>query len=416
MKYKEGFSRTLVNYLLDKYQPSCVLDPFAGIGTTVLTTSGRGLQATGIELMPVGTLVGSGIAAAASNGVSRASFREASRCLQEYISSPLPGGEEYAFPHVKITESAFPSQAERALAKARSFISKMEDGAEKTLVDLACMSILEDISYTRKDGQFLRWDNRSGRPLRSRMHKGHIPTVPEALENRFSEMDSDLLEIRKLYSGTEPKFMAGSSLEILKTLPKARFDMVITSPPYANRYDYTRTYALELAWLGLDQKGFSRLRQQMLSATVENRTKIDTLRRLYLDCPAMLNRAVSNYQDQAALHEVLAILREHIDELGNRHVIRLLEGYFLEMSVIVSELGRIVKPGGFVIMVNDNVQYHGEEVPVDFILSDMAERSGFDCTNIWMLARGKGNSSQQMGRFGRREIRKCVYRWIRADA
>ena len=31
-------------------------------------------------------------------------------------------------------------------------------------------------------------------------------------------------------------------------------------------------------------------------------------------------------------------------------------------------------------MVNDNVQYHGEEVPVDLILSDYAEQSGFTCT------------------------------------
>ena len=406
----------MVNYLLDKYKPNCVLDPFAGIGTTVLTSSGRGLQATGIELMPVGTLVGSGIAAAASNGLSGTSIREISGCLREYISSPGSVEEKYAFPHVKITNSAFPAETERALAKARQFISKKEEGAEKTLVNLACMSILEDVSYTRKDGQFLRWDHRSGRRLRSRMHKGYIPTVPEALDIRFAEMYNDLSEIRRLYGGTEPKFIGGSSLELLKTLPKGRFDMVITSPPYANRYDYTRTYALELAWLGLDQEGFSRLRQQMLSATVENRTKIDKLRQLYIDCPEMLNQSISNYRNQAALHEVISILREHIDELGNRNVIRLLEGYFLEMSVIVSELGRIVKSGGSVIMVNDNVQYHGEEVPVDFILSDMAERSGFECTNIWMLARGKGNSSQQMGRFGRREIRKCVYRWVRNDA
>ena len=99
----------------------------------------------------------------------------------------------------------------------------------------------------------------------------------------------------------------------------------------------------------------------------------------------------------------------HIDELGNRHVIRLIEGYFLEMAVIVAELGRVLRPGGAVIMVNDNVQYHGEEIPVDMVLSDFAERSGFKCERIWTLPRGKGNSSQQMRRFGRREIRKCVY-------
>ena len=73
-------------------------------------------------------------------------------------------------------------------------------------------------------------------------------------------------------------------------------------------------------------------------------------------------------------------------------------------------LGPLVR-GGRVFMINDNVCYHGEEVPVDLILSYFAEQYGFRCRAIWTLPRGKGNSSQQMGRFGRREIRKCVYDW-----
>ena len=64
-------------------------------------------------------------------------------------------------------------------------------------------------------------------------------------------------------------------------------------------------------------------------------------------------------------------------------------------------------------MVNDNVRYHGEETLVDLILSDFAEQAGFRCEAIWTLPRGKGNSSQQMGRFGREEIRKCVYHWVK---
>ena len=85
----------------------------------------------------------------------------------------------------------------------------------------------------------------------------------------------------------------------------------------------------------------------------------------------------------------------------------------MEMAIVIAELSRIVVPDGTVYMVNDNVQYHGEEVPVDLILSDFAEQSGFECDSIWLLARGKGNSSQQMGRFGRTEIRKCLYKWVR---
>ena len=147
----------------------------------------------------------------------------------------------------------------------------------------------------------------------------------------------------------------------------------------------------------------------------ENRSKREWLKEIYGDDSELLNDAFRMYDEQGAIHEALTILRERIDELGNRHVIRLIEGYFLEMAVIVAELGRVVRPGGVVIMVNDNVQYHGEEIPVDMILSDFAEQSGFRCEKIWTLPRGKGNSSQQMRRFGRREIRKCVYQWARSD-
>ena len=118
---------------------------------------------------------------------------------------------------------------------------------------------------------------------------------------------------------------------------------------------------------------------------------------------------------ESAIHEILSVLTDRIHELSNRNVIRLIEGYFFEMAVITAELGRIVRPGGAVVMVNDNVQYHGEEIPVDYLLADFAEQSGFTCTDIWVLPRGKGNSSQQMAKFGRREMRKCVYRWERTS-
>lgn len=126
----------------------------------------------------------------------------------------------------------------------------------------------------------------------------------------------------------------------------------------------------------------------------------------------MVRSAVGMYENQGAVHEVLGILNESLGQLSNRHIVRMLEGYFLEMALVVAELGRIVKPGGTVVMVNDNVQYHGEELPVDLILSDFAEESGFTCEHIWTLPRGKGNPSQQMRRFGRREQRKCVYWWV----
>ena len=414
MKYKEGFSADLVEALLDEVRPGSVLDPFSGVGTAPIVAAGRGLDAVGIEIMPVGVMAGRAISSAVHR-LRRGAFTRAAMRLVERVEAGGAAPARHSFRHVPITEHAFSRQTEAELARAREFLGTVSDRDTALLLDFACMSVLESASYTRKDGQYLRWDYRSGRGSRKRVDKGAVLPFSVALKRRVEEMTTDAGELHARYGKGSPDFVLGSSLEHLPEIGTASIDMVITSPPYANRYDYTRIYALELAWLGYDRDRFSRLRQDMLSATVENRPKGHWLRENYRN-PESIERAGHLFREQGALGEVLGILRKHRDDLGNPQVIRLLEGYFLEMAVIVAELARIVRPGGVVAMVNDNVQYHGEEVPVDLILSDFAERVGFRCESIRVLPRGKGNSSQQMARFGRREIRKCVYRWVRSGS
>jgi len=411
MKYKEGFSCELVNALIDDAESRSVLDPFSGIGTTPLAAAGRGLQGSGIEIMPVGVLANMAIAHV-SNGLQRTSFEKEGQSLLEWIRSSRKPDQKYAFRHVRITEAAFSDETEMELARAREFIDNVEDPITATVLNFACMSVLETISYTRKDGQYLRWDYRAKRKLRSHMDKGYVPSLYRALQARLAEIYKDMGPLKLLYGSGMPDITTGSCLKSLCDFPDGAFDTVITSPPYANRYDYTRTYALELAWLGYTQDDFSALRQGLLSATVENKSKKAWLESVY-DNGSLLKDAFRMYDEQSAVHEVVQILNECLHDLSNRNVIRLIEGYLLEMAVVIAQLGRVVSPGGVVFMVNDNVQYHGEEVPVDLILSDFAEQSGFECQHIWMLARGKGNSSQQMGRYGRKEIRKCMYKWVR---
>jgi len=55
-KYKEAFSAALIEYLLSQYGIASgkVLDPFTGSGTTLFAASAFGLDADGIELLPIG--------------------------------------------------------------------------------------------------------------------------------------------------------------------------------------------------------------------------------------------------------------------------------------------------------------------------------------------------------------------------
>ena len=412
LKYKEGFSTQLVESLLARTNGTRLLDPFSGSGVAPLTASSQGLGGTGIEIMPLGNRLARAIVTAA-NELDYPRFL----CAAKELIKALPGVQydtSLRFQHVPITEQAFPEETEIDLAKARGFIEQVNDQPVRELLTLACLSVLEEVSYTRKDGQFLRWDPQSGRDVRPKLHKHSLPSLSQALQNRFEEMSYDIPLLKGRYGGAMPHFVDGSSLTELRKFSGGSFDTIITSPPYANRYDYTRIYALELAYLGYSKNQLKELRQALLSATVENRSKRGLLRVEYGDSP-QLNYALSMADRQATLREALGVLRENARDLSNRNVINLVENYFTEMAVIVSELARIVSRGGSVFMVNDNVRYHGQEIPVDLILSDFAEQSGFRCEAIWTLNRGKGNSSQQMGRFGRQELRKCVYHWRKTD-
>ena len=408
MKYKEGFSIELVQEALRTAQGP-VLDPFAGIGTTPLVAAGAGRPATGFEIMPVGALAARAISRVARQRDPQRIERAGKRLLRALGSRGEPPSE-HRFPHVPITSHAFSPETEDAVAKARAFLARMRDDELHLVLNVACMSVLEEASYTRKDGQYLRWDNRCGRDLRGGMHKGRIPSYVEALERRLTEIVSDQPALAGRYGASVPCIIEGSAFTALPKLADDSVGLTVTSPPYANRYDYTRTYALELAWLGYDRAAFGALRQALVSATVENRSKDEHLQRNY-PRRATLNRAKAALDSQAALADVLDALQARRLELSNPHVIRLVANYFSEMALVVAELARVTRPGGAVVMVNDNVQYHGEEVPVDLMLAAIAEDCGFVCEEIGVLPRGKGNASQQMGRFGRRELRKCVYRW-----
>ena len=408
MRYKEGFSAGLVRGLLEQTGAKRVLDPFSGIGTTALTASSMGMESVGIDVMPVGNAAARAVIAVA-NDVDEAALRRDAGRLVEYVSG---GAESLPFAHVRITEGAFPRGTEEEIGRARSFIAGVTDPAVRAVLDFACMSVLEEVSYTRKDGQFLRWDRRSGRDVADRLRKPRIPSLRSALSARLAAITSDSRVLRERYGGPRPSIRTGSSLLELGRMRGGSVDAVVTSPPYANRYDYTRTYALELAYMGYGEDEIRALRQDMLTATVENRPKVGRIAEAY-GRPGIPSRAAEMASECGRLQEVLARLRGDAASLNNPNIVRLVENYFAEMALVVAELGRLVRRGGSVFMVNDNVRYHGTDVPVDLILSEFAERAGFRCESIRALRRGKGNSSQQMGRFGRREMRKCVYHWER---
>lgn len=424
-KYKEGFSSGLVKYFLNKYsdKPGKLLDPFAGVGTTLFAGQALGWEAYGIELLPVGIFV-----IETREALHKIDLADLDERIKNFWSefNKIDNATSH-FNHISITKDAFPDDTEIALNKFLSYCKNVSNKEIQTVLRFAAFSILEEISYTRKDGQYLRWDYRSKRDLGGKpFNKGKILSFEQALKHKLSQIVTDLAPQNDSLFDTPGNnghdkhpinIMEGSCLNKLPSLDDAIFDFIVTSPPYCNRYDYTRTYALELVFLGSDSERVRNLRQQLLSCTVENKEKVNQLRDLYSSFGKneSFDSILRVYDSSHAMGEVNSVLNElnKLEKLNNSNIPRMVRNYFLEMCFVISEMARVTRSGGYCVMVNDNVRYGGEEIPVDLILSEFAEGFGFKAQSIFVLPRGKGNSSQQMGNYGRAEIRKCVYLWQR---
>ncbi len=414
-KYKEAFSAALVEYFLDRFQVThgTVLDPFAGSGTTLFAASANGLDAHGIELLPIGQQI---IATKKllDSGLERADLARLDCWANEHPWEQT--NERIPLPELRITRGAYPPETHEAIERYLG-ACQQEGPRVQAILRFALLCVLESVSYTRKDGQYLRWDDRSGRRIGHKpFDKGVIVEFAQAIHDKLVEIMADLAPTAAqldLFAAQRPQgeivLFNGSCLSVMPSLPSGAYDVIITSPPYCNRYDYTRTYALELALLGIDEQQLSNLRQEMLSCTVENRPK-DLLK-----INPGWSGAIAAVDRQELLQAILAYLEKQRVQgaLNNNGIPRMVRGYFYEMACVIAECARVLKPGAPLVMVNDNVRYAGAAISVDMILSWIAEQLGFAAEQILVLPGDKGNSSQQMGEHGRKPLRKCIYVWRR---
>lgn len=433
LKYKEGFSADLVQLLLHEMgaRPGdLVMDPFMGSGTTALVCQMQGINSIGYDVMPI-----AGVSLKAKAACMEYDLPELRAMLEELKALHMPDNYSMKTPCIPITQYAYPEHNEhylRFIEDWRVCCSYSENA--KNLLRLCILNSLEQCSYTVKSGQYLGWDSRSPKVIHAnelRTAKGKKPLSAKTVRSDILDSrDTVLLELEHVIhdlevirhsSQTHEKaqitYKQNSVLFELPRLPDGILKGVITSPPYCNRYDYTRTYALELVYIGLDNDSIKQLRQDLISCTVESRSKLEQLRLFYtkigqIDRFHTIHRALCS---NPAFREILDALhkREQHGDLNNSGIVRMVEGYFTELAFIYAELFRVCKNGAMVAFVNDNVRYGGEVIPVDFLSCSLAEQFGFTVKKVYCLKQMKGNSSQQMAKFGRVALRKSITIWTK---
>jgi len=219
-KYKEAFSASLVEYFFCKYGISkgTILDPFAGSGTALFAASTLGINAEGIELLPIGQQIISTKKLLESefthNDLDRLKSWSRSRIWES-------SEEKTKLPDLRITKGAYPEKTQNAIEKYLS-TCQQENSRVQTVLRFALLCVLESVSFTRKDGQYLRWDYRSGRRQgKKNFDKGKILSFEKAICEKINEIIADLSPVQQTglfpieTAQAEIRLYDGSCLEIL---------------------------------------------------------------------------------------------------------------------------------------------------------------------------------------------------------
>src|SRR5690606_11076453 len=129
----------------------------------------------------------------------------------DLLHTVVPPPTEAPFPHLAITESAFPAETERDLMAYTHWIETLAVSDDtRLLCRLALTSILETIIYTRKYDQYLRWDTRALKARRRNeervqrglapvegIDKGDLPTVRHTFTAAFDRMLADVARLQR---------------------------------------------------------------------------------------------------------------------------------------------------------------------------------------------------------------------------
>jgi DNA modification methylase len=362
--FPHSYAPQLVGALLEEFEVcvgGAVLDPFCGAGTTLVEAQRRGLKACGLDMLPLAVL--------------------ASRAKTERPDAPLlvevfRGTIERACgagpvrPPSELLRRAFTPNVYGRLAVA--FECADEHDPASRCAKLATLALASSCSRLRADGGWLRVTT-------PKLSAGQIPV---ALEASREQMLADLGA-----GGTDAvKVVKGDARRI--PLDDQSIDVVISSPPYPNRHDYTRVFGveLELGWRLGD--GVKPLRYQAIHSHPEAR-------------PVYTTNAYTESRTLKRTVEAIALI--HTDS----RISRMLSGYFRDLHDVLCELRRVLKPLGRVALIVGNVRYCGIEVPVDELLVQVAEHAGLAHERTVTL-RVRGNSAQQMGKYGRRESREAA--------
>ena len=367
--YSQQFVEDALGQCIDDY--GTVLDPFAGVGTTLVEADRAGHEAIGFEINPYAAFATR--TKLKAHRIELAALSDAIRACREFLHDAEAKG---AAPRTKPPagfRTRSPFYSPKVLSKVllvQDFIASQQTKAVADVFRLAFAATMVEYSNYSYEPSLGR-KSAVGRP-----EVEDFP-VTETIAGKATLMAEDASWYRRVRNGRRRKdgrVFSGSFFDGCRALPRESVDLVITSPPYLNNYHYNRNTRPHLYWLGFcsspqDLKRLEALNFGTYWQNARDRERIDL---------------APEIQDREILDAIEEVRAKHPEKgvYGGSGWANYAALYFNDCARFAAGVKRCLRSGATALVVIGNSILQGVQIPTDRFLAKIAERKGLEATKI----------------------------------
>lgn len=357
-----------------------VLDPFAGVGTTLVQSLLNGYDCVGFEINPYAAL-----ACRVKLNSPRLDLRALEACCLDYQKVAGGGAPAAAAPGWRAARGAngrrpaefetripfFSPSVEEQVLTFLDFVEGIPHPDIAELFRAAFGSVMVSFSnYTYEPSLGSRPG--AGKPLIEKAD------VHSAILRKLSEMMSDIRWIKERVEGLPGVSGQVYNLDFMESedvLPPCSVNLMVTSPPYMNNYHYVRNTRPQLFWLSLvsSPKELRRLEEANFGKywqTVRDREPLE----LDFDNPELSRTLIRLRQTRAEK-----------GPYGGPGWANYVAAYFNDCHRFCRVLKRALARRGVGVVVIGNSIIQGHEIKTDHVLASIARQDGLELVGVQQI-------------------------------
>lgn len=361
-RYTAGFSAVWAKNLIREQKAigrSRVIDPFAGSGTVLLESEFEGVESYGIEAHPYIYR----IAKTKLNWNFPADrFKAGALALLHFAKKKSITKTEFP----KLIASCYPIDIIRKLEALKQTWQETEQEEEIKNFNWFIITSILRISSPVGTAQ---WQYIQPNKTKARVIDPFV-----AFEIKVNDMYIDMRRLQNRLINVVDSIILNEDARNIQSIPNGWGDLVITSPPYANNYDYADATRLEMTFWG-DINGWADLqdnvRKYLVRACTQHVSKLGEEIESILSNPRLK-------PIQSELHDVYETLKvERLKHGGKKNYHFMIAAYFMDLADVFHSLRRVTSEKALMCFVIGDSAPYGIYVPVDKWLGELAISAGF---------------------------------------